>query len=126
MVDALVKPLVNRDGDTVNLALAGVFGDVDEGDTLTYHDLNGTLPPGLSLNTATGVITGSITANDDQQSPLQRHRSPPPTAANPALSISSTFSWVVVAPLATVNPQDVDRHQRLHSPNRQARPSSPS
>ena len=103
VVDAIPQPLVNRDGDTVNLAVAGVFGDVDEGDSLTYHDTNNTLPPGLSLNTATGVITGSITANDDQQSPYSVTITAT-DSANPALSISSTFSWVVVAPLAT-NPQ---------------------
>jgi hypothetical protein len=55
----LAQPLdqTNELGNVVSLQLSG--SDVDAGDTLTYSASG--LPDGLSLNTATGLITGTIT-----------------------------------------------------------------
>ena len=51
----------NNAGDkTVSLATAGVFSDANTGDTLTYSATG--LPPGLTINAATGKITGDIAA----------------------------------------------------------------
>jgi len=47
-----------HDGDEVNLSIAATDSD---GDSLTYSIFNGHLPPGLTLNTSTGAITGRVT-----------------------------------------------------------------
>ncbi|MFJ5370354.1 Ig-like domain-containing protein, partial [Bosea sp. CER48] len=55
-------PALNRaEGTAVSLNLAGYFSDI-EGDALSYS-AGGTLPPGLALDPATGLISGSILPN---------------------------------------------------------------
>ena len=49
--------LVDNDGSSVNIDVTGAFADLD-GDALSYS-VSG-LPAGLTINTATGVITGTI------------------------------------------------------------------
>ena len=49
-----------RDGQSIVLGLDGAFFDID-GDSLTYAADN--LPPGLAIDTETGLITGTL-AND--------------------------------------------------------------
>ena len=47
----------------VTIAAADLCGATDaEGDTITYSVSSGSLPSGLSLNTSTAVITGSVSA----------------------------------------------------------------
>jgi VCBS repeat-containing protein len=46
----------------VAVPLAGYFDDADSGDTLTFSD-GGTLPPGLSIDPNSGVVTGTYTAD---------------------------------------------------------------
>jgi large repetitive protein len=56
-----VRPLPdqnNRDADAVSIPTAGFFSDID-GNVLTYS-AGTTLPPGLSIDPATGVISGTI------------------------------------------------------------------
>ncbi|TMW13763.1 Ig-like domain-containing protein [Alloalcanivorax gelatiniphagus] len=49
----------NDDSDVIySMDVSGAFTDVDGSDTLTYSAEG--LPPGLSINTSTGVITGTI------------------------------------------------------------------
>ncbi|MFG6443219.1 Ig-like domain-containing protein [Roseateles sp. LKC17W] len=48
------------DGQTVNLPTAGAFSDAD-GDALRYSAAG--LPPGLAIDTTTGLISGTLTAN---------------------------------------------------------------
>ncbi|WP_177175901.1 Ig-like domain-containing protein [Sphingopyxis sp. YR583] len=50
---------LRNDGDTVSFNAATFFSDVD-GNTLTYSATG--LPPGLSIDPVTGVISGTITA----------------------------------------------------------------
>jgi VCBS repeat-containing protein len=52
-----------NDGGTFNLPTATAFTDPD-GDTLSYSAAG--LPPGLSINTSTGVISGTLTAGASQ------------------------------------------------------------
>lgn len=51
------------DGDAFELDLSTRFSDVDAGDSLTYSVTSGALPNGLTLNTNTGVISGTATAS---------------------------------------------------------------
>ena len=49
----------NDDGDAVSLDVSSFFADVDATDSLSYSH-GGTLPPGLSINSSTGVISGTL------------------------------------------------------------------
>ncbi|MFO0871043.1 MAG: Ig domain-containing protein [Pirellulales bacterium] len=46
------------DSTPVLLDVSGFFGDADASDTPSFSDAGGTLPPGLSLDPVTGVISG--------------------------------------------------------------------
>lgn len=61
--------LSSSDSDVVSVGVGSFFNDVDQpdGDTLTFSAEN--LPPGLSINPATGEITGTIDRAASQHSP---------------------------------------------------------
>ncbi|GAB3673562.1 hypothetical protein GCM10028792_09330 [Salinisphaera aquimarina] len=63
-VDIPPEDLANSDGETVSVPTAGAFADVDANDSLTFSATG--LPPGLSINTATGEITGQLAADASQ------------------------------------------------------------
>ncbi len=58
-----IPPVDALDGDTVSVPVADAFSDVD-GDTLTFSATD--LPPGLSIDPDTGVISGTITPDASQ------------------------------------------------------------
>ena len=62
-VDAPLANQANRDGNTVSVPVAGNFSDLD-GDTLSFTATG--LPAGLTINPATGVITGTIDRSASQ------------------------------------------------------------
>ncbi len=49
------------DGGSVTLNVSGNFSDPDAGDLLTFSASS--LPPGLSINSTTGIISGTINNN---------------------------------------------------------------
>ena len=67
-VDALAD-LTNNDSDVVSLNVSPFFHDIDtpDGDTLAYSAIG--LPAGLSINPATGVISGTIDPSASQSGP---------------------------------------------------------
>ncbi len=87
----------NADGTTIApLDVSGSFGDVDASDSFTFTST--TLPPGLSIHSSTGVITGTLPANASNSGPY----SITITATDPAgASTTQTFTWTVTNPTPT-------------------------
>ena len=92
---ALVRPIAAgnvADGQAVTLDLGGFFTDA-EGDALSYAATG--LPPGLSIDPATGRISGTLTAGASGQGPYRVTV----TATDPSgASLSSGFAWTIVNP----------------------------
>ncbi len=94
VVDTVIAPQNNPESDVVNLPVAGNFSDVD-GNPLTFTATG--LPAGLSINPATGVISGTIAPNASQ--PAGGAYSVTVTASDGnGGSVSTTFSWTVTNP----------------------------
>jgi large repetitive protein len=90
-----LPPLTNLDGATgISVATASGFSDVDNA-TLTYSAAG--LPAGLSINTSTGVITGTI---DRSASQVGGGVYNVVVTARDAGNLSATqsFSWTVTNP----------------------------
>ena len=89
-----IVPQANQDANVVSLPVAGNFSDVD-GDTLTYSVTG--LPAGLSINPATGVISGTI---DRSASQVNGGVYSVTVTANDGKggTVSATFGWTVTNP----------------------------
>jgi parallel beta-helix repeat protein len=103
IVAPIVDPLVSRAGDNVSLSLSNVFNDVDSGAILNYMVSPTTpLPDGLTLNTASGVISGTIQADAAQSSPYQIAITAYNTSStNAAVSLPLNFEWTIDGSLTT-------------------------
>ena len=86
----------NNDGDTVSLSVTTSYHGSG---TLSYSATG--LPPGLSINSSTGQMTGSIAATADMNSPY----SVLVTASDGMASSSQSFTWAVSA-INLVSPSD--------------------
>jgi uncharacterized protein (TIGR03118 family) len=88
----------NKEGDTVSLPVSAKAAN---NNPLTFSASN--LPTGLSIDGATGLITGTISAGAALTSPFPTTI----TAAEGTLSNSTTFTWTVnpVVTIASINPQ---------------------
>ncbi|MFB6287127.1 MAG: Ig-like domain-containing protein [Candidatus Bipolaricaulia bacterium] len=88
-----ISDQTNTEGDSVNLDVSGNFSDPDGSDTLSYSASG--LPSGLSIDGATGVISGTIDSGASQNSPF----SVTITAEDGnGGSASETFQWTVNSP----------------------------
>jgi CshA-type fibril repeat protein len=87
----------DQDADTVSVATAGVFTDVD-GDTLTFSASG--LPAGLTIDPATGEITGTIDNSASQGGPAGDGIYSVTVTADDGNggTVTATFSWTVTNP----------------------------
>jgi large repetitive protein len=89
-----IPPRTNLDGAVISLPTAANFTDVDNA-TLTYSAAG--LPPGLSINTTTGEITGTINRSASQTN--GGSYAVTITARDAAgLTATQTFNWTVTNP----------------------------
>ncbi len=90
--------------ETVNLQI--VASDPDSGDTLTYDD-NSTLPPGLSINMLSGLISGTISLGAGSNSPYHVQITVQDDG-DPVQSKMVSFDWDVSQnyPPNVTNPND--------------------
>lgn len=75
------------------LALAGYFGGTQT--PFTYAVFSGSLPPGLSLNTSTGQITGTPTTAGSYSAVIRA------TDSSSNVANTGTIAWTILAALAT-------------------------
>ncbi len=95
----LIPNVTNEDSQSVSVNTGSFFSDRD-GDTLSFSATG--LPAGLTLNTATGIISGTIDRNASQ--PNGGVYAVTVTARDPSgLTNSRTFSWTVTNPAPTAN-----------------------
>ena len=88
----------DNDSEIVSLDVSGSFADADGSDTFTFNASN--LPPGLSINPTTGVITGTIAANASVGGPYSvTIMGTDPNGA----ATTQTFTWTVTNPAPTAN-----------------------
>ena len=92
-----VADQTNVTGDSVSLT---VTGEEESSDSVTWSYSASGLPSGLSIDSATGIISGTITA-----SPSSTSDTVTVTASDGTGSASTTFDWTVV-PVTLTAPAD--------------------
>jgi VCBS repeat-containing protein len=93
-VSTPIATQTGTDNTPVTLDVSGNFSDPDGSDALTFGD-GGTLPPGLSIDPTTGVITGVIDPSASASGPY----TVTVTATDPSgATTSQTFTWTVTNP----------------------------
>ena len=85
----------NSDNDVVSLQLTSLDG---AGSTVTYSASG--LPSGLSFNSSTGLISGTLGSSDDTSSPYTVTISATDGTVNTS---SQTFNWTITTPSITLN-----------------------
>jgi flagellar basal body rod protein FlgB len=89
---------VDQTGDVVSLPLSGYDGD---GDVVSYSATG--LPPGLSLDASSGIISGTLPTSAASSTPYQVTV----TASDGTLTTSQTFNWFVSGnPVTLTSPGD--------------------
>ncbi|MDZ7788659.1 MAG: putative Ig domain-containing protein [Halofilum sp. (in: g-proteobacteria)] len=98
---------ISDDGETASVATADAFSDVDANDELSFSASN--LPPGLSIDTNTGEISGTIDFDASQGSPNSDgvYEVTVTAADGNGGSVDTTFEWTVTNP-APVAGDDAD------------------
>ncbi|WP_341224293.1 cadherin-like domain-containing protein, partial [Loktanella salsilacus] len=91
----------DSDSDTVSVDVSGAFSDPDRDDTLSFSAAG--LPPGLGIDAATGLITGTIDPSASTGGPYTVTI----TASDGTTSTDQSFTWNVANP-APVAADDAD------------------
>ncbi|KDD15227.1 retention module-containing protein [Bordetella bronchiseptica] len=90
----------NDDGEAIApVDISGQFQDIDKGDTLTFT-ANG-LPPGLTLDPATGIISGTLDNSASQGGNNGVYTVTITATDSGGKSVSQTFEWDVTNPAPT-------------------------
>ncbi|MCB1521352.1 MAG: tandem-95 repeat protein, partial [Hyphomicrobiaceae bacterium] len=85
--------ITNNDADVVSVDVSGSFSDPDATDVLTFSATG--LPPGLTIDPASGVISGTIAPNASVTGPYTVIV----TATDPSgATTSETYTWTVNNP----------------------------
>jgi VCBS repeat-containing protein len=114
VVGGTIPPQADVDGDTVSsLDVTSYFSDPD-GDSLSYAASN--LPPGLSINSTTGLITGTLDTSASQSAPGGVYTITV-TASDPdGQQVATTFDWTITnpAPIAQNDSFTIDEDTTLN------------
>jgi large repetitive protein len=92
-----IAPQSNNDADTVSVSVAANFSDVD-GNTLSYAATG--LPAGLSIDPATGVISGTIDRSASQANGGVYSVTITASDGNGG-TVTNSFTWTVANPAPT-------------------------
>jgi len=95
----------NNDSDTVTLDVSGRFSDV-EGDTLSFSASN--LPGGLTINSATAVISGTIDSSASGSSPYSCSVTADDGNGG---TVTASFTWTVANPAPTATPDSYSTNE---------------
>jgi len=90
----IVSNQTNDDGDAVTLNVSGAFSDPDATDVLIYSD-GGTLPPGLTIDINTGIISGTLDASASAGGPYTVVITAEDASG---ATVTQTFTWTVNNP----------------------------
>ncbi len=89
-----------NDGQAITpVDISGQFSDVDNGDVLTYSATG--LPPGLSIDPKTGIITGTLDKSASQGGDHGVYAVTITATDKSGASVSQDFSWDVKNPAPT-------------------------
>ncbi|MDR6603056.1 VCBS repeat-containing protein [Achromobacter deleyi] len=107
--------LTNDDSDTITpVDIAKQFQDADKGDTLTYSATG--LPPGLTLDPVTGLITGKIDSSASQGGNEGVYTIVVTATDAAGAKVTQTFEWDVnnPAPVATSDSGTTDEESSFN------------
>ncbi|WP_324751965.1 Ig-like domain-containing protein [Roseovarius sp. Pro17] len=116
VVDTPLPDQSDNDSDTISVDVSGNFSDPDGSDTLSFSATG--LPPGLSIDPGTGVISGTIDADASVSGPYTVTVTADDGHGLPNSSQSDSFVWTVgnPAPVAVDDAYVVDEDRTLTVP----------
>ena len=97
-IGSAIPDRAGLDSDVVSFGAASFFSDIDTGDSLTF--VAEELPPGLSIDPATGMVTGTIDRSASQYGPNGDGIYTVTIRATDTggLTTALTFTWAVANP----------------------------
>jgi VCBS repeat-containing protein len=97
----VLPPITRADSTAVTLPTAGAFTDIDRGAALTYRATG--LPAGLTIDTATGLITGTLARDASQGASNGAHAVVVTATDGQGASATQQFTFTVTNPAPVAN-----------------------